>query len=93
MALLEIDHLSVSFDGIQALQDVSLAVEPGQLFALVGPWGAGKAAVVSGLSQLGGPKSLRPKTRILSRRPGCSASRSRSRSPMACLSASSDALL
>jgi len=29
MPLLEIDNLSIAFDGIRALQDVSFSVEPG----------------------------------------------------------------
>ncbi|MBT4498832.1 MAG: ATP-binding cassette domain-containing protein, partial [Gemmatimonadetes bacterium] len=52
MALLEIQHLSVRFDGVQALQDVSLETEPGQLFALVGPNGAGKTTVFNCLSRI-----------------------------------------
>jgi branched-chain amino acid transport system ATP-binding protein len=52
MALLEIQHLSVRFDGVQALQDVSLEIEPGQLFALVGPNGAGKTTVFNCLSRI-----------------------------------------
>lgn len=32
MALLHIDRLTVSFDGIRALQDVSFSVEEGQIF-------------------------------------------------------------
>lgn len=52
MALLEIENLSVAFDGIQALRDVSLSVEDGQLFALVGPNGAGKTTVFNCLSRI-----------------------------------------
>jgi len=52
MALLEIENLSVRFDGVQALQDVSLEIEPGQLFALVGPNGAGKTTVFNCLSRI-----------------------------------------
>ncbi len=52
MALLEVENLSVSFDGIRALQEVSLSVEPGQLFALVGPNGAGKTTLFNCLSRI-----------------------------------------
>ena len=52
MALLEVENLSVSFDGIHALQEVSLSVEPGQLFALVGPNGAGKTTLFNCLSRI-----------------------------------------
>jgi branched-chain amino acid transport system ATP-binding protein len=52
MALLEIDRLSIAFEGIRALQDVSLSVERGQLFSLVGPNGAGKTTVFNCLSRI-----------------------------------------
>lgn len=52
MALLELNNLSISFDGIQALQDVSFSVEQGQVFALVGPNGAGKTTVFNCLSRV-----------------------------------------
>ena len=35
-ALLEIDHLSVSFGKVSALRDVSLAVEQGEILGLAG---------------------------------------------------------
>ncbi|NKB69217.1 MAG: ATP-binding cassette domain-containing protein [Candidatus Latescibacteria bacterium] len=52
MALLEIENLNVSFDGIRALQGVDLAVEQGQLFSLVGPNGAGKTTVFNCLGRI-----------------------------------------
>jgi len=45
--LIEIRHLSKTYalqaDSVHALKDVSLEVEAGQIFGVVGPSGAGKA--------------------------------------------------
>jgi branched-chain amino acid transport system ATP-binding protein len=43
VATLEVENLQKSFGGVQAVRDVSFAVEPGELLALIGPNGAGKS--------------------------------------------------
>ncbi|GGD62160.1 MULTISPECIES: ABC transporter ATP-binding protein [Caballeronia] len=43
MTLLRIEHLSKSFDGVQAVDDVSFSLKAGELLALIGPNGAGKS--------------------------------------------------
>lgn len=42
MSLLEVDSVTVHFGGVTALERVSFTVEPGEIFAIVGPNGAGK---------------------------------------------------
>ncbi|MEM4408696.1 MAG: ABC transporter ATP-binding protein [Candidatus Caldarchaeum sp.] len=40
--MLEVDHVTMAFGGLIAVNDVSFAVERGDLFGLIGPNGAGK---------------------------------------------------
>lgn len=55
--LLEVRNLSVSYKGIQALRDVSLHVNQGEMVALVGSNGAGKSTLLNALSRIVIPKS------------------------------------
>jgi urea transport system ATP-binding protein len=45
-SLLYLDAVTVSFDGFRALNDLSLAVEPGEMRAIIGPNGAGKTTMM-----------------------------------------------
>ncbi len=48
--ILEMHHISKSFGGVNALQDVSLKCSPGNVHALVGENGAGKSTLIKILS-------------------------------------------
>ena len=50
MTLLDIQGLNKSFGGIKATDNLTLAVEPGELHAIIGPNGAGKTTLISQLS-------------------------------------------
>ena len=45
-AILYLDSISVSFDGFKALNDLSLAVDAGELRCVIGPNGAGKTTMM-----------------------------------------------
>ena len=49
-ALIELDHVSKRFAGIKALDDVSLAVEPGAIHCLAGENGSGKSTIIKVMS-------------------------------------------
>jgi branched-chain amino acid transport system ATP-binding protein len=48
--MLEVTNLSVSYGGLRALTDVSLAVQEGQFVTIVGPNGAGKSTLFKTIS-------------------------------------------
>lgn len=56
-SLLLIEHLSVRFAGLAALNDVSFQVQRGELFAVIGPNGAGKTSLFNVLSRIYQPAS------------------------------------
>ena len=53
-AILELRNVSKHFGTFQAVHDVSLAVQPGEFYALLGPSGCGKTTtlrMVAGLDE------------------------------------------
>ncbi|MCK5837882.1 MAG: ATP-binding cassette domain-containing protein, partial [Desulfobacula sp.] len=47
-----VDHLSIAFGGIKALQDISFAMNKGEIFSVIGPNGAGKTTLFNCISGL-----------------------------------------
>ncbi|MBV8525143.1 MAG: ATP-binding cassette domain-containing protein, partial [Acetobacteraceae bacterium] len=58
-ALLRIERLSVRYGEIQALRDVDLAVEAGEIFVLLGGSGSGKTTLLRAIAGFVQPQSGR----------------------------------
>ena len=52
MASLRVEDIGISFGGLKAVQQVSFAVEPGEIMGLIGPNGAGKTTTLNLISGL-----------------------------------------
>lgn len=50
--LLEVRDLCVAYDGVRVLWDASIAVDDGEIVALLGPNGSGKSTLMNALSRL-----------------------------------------
>jgi branched-chain amino acid transport system ATP-binding protein len=48
--ILHVDHISLSFGGIKAVQNVDFQVKRGEIFAIIGPNGAGKTSTINSIS-------------------------------------------
>jgi branched-chain amino acid transport system ATP-binding protein len=55
VSLLALDGVSKSFGGLVAVAEVTLAVDPGEIFAMIGPNGAGKSTTFNLISGLIAP--------------------------------------
>ena len=72
-ALLDVEHVSLRFGGLAALDDVSFTVDDGELFAIIGPNGAGKTSIFNCLNGVYRPQQGRIRFRgtdVVGRRPG-----------------------
>ncbi len=57
IALLEVDHVTLAFGGVVALNDVSFTVNKGEILGLIGPNGAGKTTCFNVMSGVYKPTS------------------------------------
>jgi branched-chain amino acid transport system ATP-binding protein len=54
--VLEVDHITLRFGGVTAINDVSFDVRRAELFAIIGPNGAGKTSIFNAISQVYHPQ-------------------------------------
>jgi len=52
MSVFEVNHVSLRFGGIHAINDVSFNVEQGEVFAIIGPNGAGKTSMLNVITRV-----------------------------------------
>ena len=57
LPVLDVDHISISFGGLKAVQDFSLRIPAGALHGLIGPNGAGKTTVFNLLTGVYAPQA------------------------------------
>ena len=57
MARVELRHISKGYPGVQALDDIDLAIESGELFTLLGPSGCGKTTLLRTVAGFNHPDS------------------------------------
>lgn len=53
--LLEVKSLAIAFGGVRALDEVSVSIERGEIFGLIGPNGSGKTTLVNCITRIYSP--------------------------------------
>jgi ABC-2 type transport system ATP-binding protein len=56
-AIIQVEHLCKRYGSTRAVDDISFAVQPGEIFGIIGPNGAGKTTTVEILSGMRSPDS------------------------------------
>ncbi len=57
MSIINVQHLSKQFNALRAVDDISFAVNEGEVFGFLGPNGAGKTTTINILCTLLNPSS------------------------------------
>ena len=57
MALIRVDNIGQAYGGVEILNGVSLSLERGEVFALIGPTGSGKTTLLKLIDLLTKPSS------------------------------------
>jgi branched-chain amino acid transport system ATP-binding protein len=72
MAHFQVEHLSIAFGGIKAVQDVSFEVDHNKIFSIIGPNGSGKTTIfnmISGIYKPGEGRIILEKENLVGLRP------------------------
>jgi len=59
MTFFKVEHLAISFGGLEALRDINFEVEKGSIFAIIGPNGAGKTTLFNCINGIYRPNAGR----------------------------------
>ena len=65
---IRVENLTFGYDGMPFLDDLSIAVEPGEILGIIGPNGGGKTTLlrlIAGLEEPNGGQVIRPKDSVL----------------------------